>query len=109
MSTPKPEIVLVTGGNTGIGYETVKALLESPKSYHILLGSRSLPKAHTAIERLKTEIPGLMNTVEALQVDLDSDESIEAAFETVKKEHGVIDVLLNNAGWTQHFLGRNKS
>ncbi|MCJ1479478.1 hypothetical protein MMC13_008164 [Lambiella insularis] len=44
----------VTGGNNGIGYETVKALLESDKPHHILV-----------------------------QIDLTSDESIEAAFEQV--------------------------
>lgn len=91
-------IVLVTGGNNGIGYETVKALLESNKSYHVLMGSRSLEKAKTAIEALKNECPDTTNTVEALQLDLTSDESIEKAFEQVKAGHGYIDVLINNAG-----------
>jgi len=92
------KIVLVTGGNNGIGYETVKALLESEKSYHVLLGSRSLEKAKTAIDNLKKEVPDTSNTVEILQVDLTSDESIERAFETVKSNYGYIDVLINNAG-----------
>jgi NAD(P)-dependent dehydrogenase (short-subunit alcohol dehydrogenase family) len=91
-------IVLVTGGNNGIGFETVKALLESTKPYHILMGSRSLAKAQTAIETLKSEVPETSNTVEILQVDLTSDESIEKAFEQVKSKHGYLDVLINNAG-----------
>ena len=95
------EIVLVTGGNNGIGYETVKALLESEKPYHVLMGSRSVEKAQTAIENLKKEVPDATNTVEVLQVDLTSDESIEKAFEQVKSSHGYIDVLINNAG--MHF------
>ena len=93
-----PKIVLVTGGNNGIGYETVKALLQSEKAYHVLLGSRSPEKAKLAIETLHKECPELTNTVEAIQVDLTSDESIEKAFEQVKASSGHIDVLINNAG-----------
>ena len=93
-----PKVVLVTGGNNGIGYETVKALLQSDKPYHILLGSRSLEKAKLAIETLHKECPESTNTVEVVQVDLTSDESIEKAFEQVKASSGRIDVLINNAG-----------
>ncbi|KAF7983743.1 hypothetical protein HWV62_19713 [Athelia sp. TMB] len=92
------KIILVTGGNNGIGYETVKAFLESDKPYHVLLGSRSLEKAKLAIEVLHKECPGSTNTVEAVQVDLTSDESIEKAFEQVKASPGHIDALINNAG-----------
>jgi NAD(P)-dependent dehydrogenase (short-subunit alcohol dehydrogenase family) len=92
------KVVLVTGGNNGIGYETVKALLQSDKAYHVLLGSRSLEKAKLAIEALYKECPESTNTVEAVQVDLTSDESIEKAFEQVKASPGHIDALINNAG-----------
>jgi len=92
------KVVLVTGGNNGIGYETVKALLQSDKAYHVLLGSRSLEKAKLAIETLYKECPESTNTVEAVQVDLTSDQSIEKAFEQVKASPGHIDTLINNAG-----------
>ena len=91
-----PKIVLVTGGNHGIGYETVKALLQSSKSYHVLLGSRSLEKANTAVATLRQL--GTSNTVEVVQLDMTSDASIESAFEQVKSNHGRVDVLINNAG-----------
>lgn len=93
-----PTTVFVTGGNNGIGYETVKALLQSEKSHHVLLGSRSLEKAKNAVDQLRSECPGLSNTVEIVQVDLTSDESIEKAYEQVKSSHGYIDTLVNNAG-----------
>jgi NAD(P)-dependent dehydrogenase (short-subunit alcohol dehydrogenase family) len=93
-----PKVVLVTGGNNGIGYETVKAFLQSDKAYHVLLGSRSLEKAKLAIETLHKECPESTNTVEAVQLDLTSDESIEKAFEQVKASPGHIDALINNAG-----------
>ena len=98
MIMASPKVVLVTGGNNGIGYETVKALLQSEKPYQILLGSRSLEKAKLAIETLHKEFPESTNTVEVVQVDLTSDESIEKAFEQVKASSGHIDVLINNAG-----------
>ena len=93
-----PKVVLVTGGNNGIGYETVKAFLQSDIAYYVLLGSRSLEKAKLAIETLHKECPESTNTVEAVQVDLTSDKSIEKAFERVKTSPGHIDALINNAG-----------
>ena len=92
------KIALVTGGNSGIGYETVKALLQSEKPYHVLLGSRSVDKGKLALETLRKECPESTNTVEMIQVDLTSDESIEKAFEQVKSSSGRVDALINNAG-----------
>ena len=76
--------VLVTGANNGLGYETVKAFLQSEKPHHIFLGSRSLEKGKLALEKLRAEVPGTASTVEVLAVDLSNDQSIENAFEQVK-------------------------
>lgn len=92
------KVILVTGGNSGIGYEAVKAFLQSQKPYHILLGSRSAEKGKFAVESLNKEVPESKNTVEVLEVDLESDDSIEKAFEQVKKSPGSLDALVNNAG-----------
>lgn len=91
-------IIFITGGNTGIGYETVKALFQSGKAYHVLMGSRSLEKAKTAIDTLQQEVPQTTSTIEAVQIDVLDDDSIEKAFETVKARHDHIDSLINNAG-----------
>lgn len=93
-----PKIVLVTGGNGGIGYEAVKAFFEAEKPYHIFMGSRSLQKATEAIKEIQNECPMANNKIEPLQLDLTSDESIESAFEKVKSGPGYIDALVNNAG-----------
>lgn len=93
-----PKIILVTGGNTGLGYEIVKALLESAKPYHVLLGSRSVEKGNAAVEKLKGDISELKNNVEVVPVDLASDESIEAACEYIRSTFGRLDALVNNAG-----------
>lgn len=94
MTTRK--VVMITGGNTGIGFETVKAFLQSPKPYHILMGSRSLDKANAAIATLKEEVPETKSIVEAVQVDLRSDESIEKVYQQVKSSPGRLDILINN-------------
>lgn len=92
------KVALITGGNNGIGYETVKALLQSKRPYHLLVGSRSPEKGKLAIEKLHKECPEATNTLELLQVDLTSDESIGKAFQQVKASPGHVDVLINNAG-----------
>jgi NAD(P)-dependent dehydrogenase (short-subunit alcohol dehydrogenase family) len=96
MSTKK--IVLITGGNTGIGFETAKALYKESTAYDILIGTRSLEKGEAAIASLKNEIPDSASTVSAVQVDIESDDSIKKAFDHVSSKYGKIDVLVNNAG-----------
>lgn len=92
------QVVLVTGATNGIGYETIKAFLQSPNPYHVYLGSRSLQKGNDALQKIRAELPDASNTVELLQLDVNSDESIEKAAEVVEKGQGRLDVLINNAG-----------
>ncbi|KAL2863260.1 uncharacterized protein BJX67DRAFT_265183 [Aspergillus lucknowensis] len=98
-----PYVVFVTGGNNGIGYEAVKAFYESPKPYHILMGSRSIDRAEAAVKKLNEEVPNSSNTVEIVQLDLVSDESIQKATEQISKSPGRLDALVNNAGATFDF------
>ena len=93
-------ITLITGGNTGIGYETVKALYMSSQPHTILMGSRSLDKAKEAISKLKSQVPDSKSTVIPLQIDIEDDASIDNAFKEVESKHGRVDTLLNNAGKT---------
>ena len=88
----------ITGGNTGIGYEAIKALYASSQPYTILMGSRSLEKAKDAISKLKNEVAESKSEVEAIQIDIEDDASIEKAFEAVKSKYGRLDTLVNNAG-----------
>ncbi|KIP08126.1 hypothetical protein PHLGIDRAFT_70021 [Phlebiopsis gigantea 11061_1 CR5-6] len=86
-------VVIVTGGNTGIGKETVKALLEH--NAKVYLAARSRAKAEAAIADLKTATG---KEAIFLELDLSSLASVRrAAEEFLSKEHE-LHVLFNNAG-----------
>jgi NAD(P)-dependent dehydrogenase (short-subunit alcohol dehydrogenase family) len=91
-------IVFITDGNTGIGYETVKALYASPQAHTILMGSRSLDKTVEAISTLKSEVPETNSEVIPSQIDIEDNASIEKAFAEVSSKYHRIDALVNNAG-----------
>ncbi|KAJ6110432.1 hypothetical protein N7486_002667 [Penicillium sp. IBT 16267x] len=91
------KIVFITGANTGIGFETAKALATSDQSYIILMGARSLEKLQKAIATAQ-ELPESSSQFVPIQVDIEHDDSIKRAFSEVQAKYGRIDVLINNAG-----------
>ncbi|KAI1069510.1 hypothetical protein LB507_008557 [Fusarium sp. FIESC RH6] len=90
------KLVLVTGANTGLGFQIVKAICGSDKGYEVLVGGRSIEKAEQAVKDLKNEFPA--SHLHAIQVDIEDDTSIASAFEYVKGKYGKLDALINNAG-----------
>lgn len=92
-------LVLVTGGNQGLGYYAIQQL-SSTNKYHILMGSRNLSKAEQAIKTLTDDKSANANpsNVEAIQIEMSSDESIHAAAKTVEEKYGRLDILIPNAG-----------
>lgn len=84
---------LVTGANKSIGFEVVRQLAQ--KGIYVYLGSRNLENGLEAINTLKAE--GL-NNVEAIELDITSDESVKKARTEIGKKTELLDILINNAG-----------
>jgi len=91
-------IIFITGANTGLGFETVKSLCQSPKAYTILLGGRSIEKANAATKQLQNEFPNSASIIKTVQIDIEDDDSISRAFDHVASQYGRLDILVNNAG-----------
>ncbi|KAI0970921.1 NAD(P)-binding protein [Xylaria arbuscula] len=88
-------LALITGANSGIGFEVANQLLANG-SFHVLLGARSQEKGRAAIAELQSRnLPG---TVELLHLDVADEKSVAAAAKAVKEKHGRLDALVNNAG-----------
>ncbi|KAI0403603.1 NAD(P)-binding protein [Xylaria palmicola] len=97
MATDK-KIILITGGNTGLGLEAVKALCQSQQAYEIIIGCRTISKGEDAISESKKQFPQTASALSTLQVDLESDGSLEAAVSAISSRYGRLDVLINNGG-----------
>jgi NAD(P)-dependent dehydrogenase (short-subunit alcohol dehydrogenase family) len=90
MVEPKQnKIVLVTGGNRGIGYAIAQGLLA--KGYQVIITARSFDNAKQAAEKL----PG---NVIPVALDISNDGSIEQALANLNQSIDRLDVLVNNAG-----------
>ena len=84
------KVIIVTGGNSGLGYESVKAFAE--KGAEVILASRSTEKGNAA----KSEMGDTKGKIVAMPLDLMELASIQRFAETFKKQYNRLDVLLNN-------------
>ena len=91
----KARVALVTGANSGTGFETARMLAEHGAS--VLLGCRNHDSAVQAAQRIRGTVPGAHVTV--IDLDLASLDSVRAAAEQVHSQHGRLDLLINNAGF----------
>jgi NAD(P)-dependent dehydrogenase (short-subunit alcohol dehydrogenase family) len=84
---------IVTGANTGLGFETAKAL--ASKGAHVVLAVRNLDKGRAAADLIGARTGG---DVAIQELDLTSLDSIRAAADQLRSEYDTIDLLINNAG-----------
>ena len=87
-------VAVVTGGNSGIGYEAALAL--AGKGAHVILAARSAEKAQASAESIRRTHPGAAVEMMALDLsDLGSVRSFAAAFQ---QRFAALPLLINNAG-----------
>jgi NAD(P)-dependent dehydrogenase (short-subunit alcohol dehydrogenase family) len=80
-------IIVITGANRGIGYETARQLIDS--GHTVWMGARRADAGKSAAESLGGRF---------LQLDATDEESVHDSAERVRNESGHVDVLINNAG-----------
>ena len=85
-------VAVVTGGNSGIGVESVRALIDA--GCFVVLCSRNKEAGTKALE----EIGAPSGRARVQQLDLADLESVKAACEEISATEGSVALLLNNAG-----------
>ena len=89
----KGKLYLITGGNSGIGFEAAKML--NSAGADITIACRNLDKGREAVEKLNA-IEG--TKIELIQLDLADLSSVRKAADEVRTRYSKIDGLINNAG-----------
>ena len=81
------QVVLITGASSGMGKETAKTLIE--EGYTVYAAARRVEKM-ADLEKLGG-IP--------IKMDVTKEEDVIAAVEQIERNHGGVDILINNAGF----------
>lgn len=79
--------VIITGGSTGIGYETARQLIS--KGAKVVICSRN----KSEIEKAAKEIGAI-----GLQADISNEDEVKALFKEANEKLGGLNVIINNAG-----------
>lgn len=90
------KVILVTGGNIGLGMETVLQLSKHNPA-HIFLAARTESKALAAIEEIRKAVPDAA-PITFLSLDLSSFDSIKKAVVDFHAQSDQLHILINNAG-----------
>nr|MBI1228794.1 SDR family NAD(P)-dependent oxidoreductase [Cytophagales bacterium] len=87
-------IIIVTGANSGLGYETALALAK--KGAKMIMACRSSSKATIAKEKIQQQVPNA--DLEVMEIDLSSLQSVRKFAKAFQAKYKTLDVLINNAG-----------
>jgi NAD(P)-dependent dehydrogenase (short-subunit alcohol dehydrogenase family) len=88
------KIVIVTGANSGLGYEATRALAK--RGAHVIMACRSADKAEDAARQIRSETPAADLAIMAL--DLASLDSVRRFAQDVMQQVKTLNLLINNAG-----------
>lgn len=99
---PTKQIVLVTGGNTGLGYEACLHIATQPNT-HLILTGRDAQRVHDAANKVRT-VADPTSTVEEGVLDLGSLGAVRTYCEQLLKREDLLEIaaILCNAGVQVH-------
>ena len=87
-------VAIVTGSNSGIGFETARVLAE--KGADVVMACRNLAKANPKAEEIRNANPGA--NIEVMELDLSDLSSVSTFADAFRAKHSRLDLLINNAG-----------
>ena len=99
------KVIIVAGGNSGLGYESLKAFAQN--GAEVVMASRSIEKGEIAKEEILSVNPEAK--VKVMQLDLMDLSKVKKFSERFKEKYERLDVLLNNAGimFSPYFLTKD--
>lgn len=89
------KIAVVTGANTGLGFQTTVALVK--EGYHVVMACRDQDKANQAINKI-TVLNNHVADVEFMKLDLEDLSSVSSFVDIYNSKYTHLDLLVNNAG-----------
>ena len=94
ITSQKGRLAIVTGANTGLGFETALALAK--KDLKVILACRNTVKAEKAQHHILRKLPNA--DLEIMQVDLSRLKSVRDFAKNFLSKYNHLDILINNAG-----------
>ena len=94
LQSQKGKTILVTGGNSGIGYYAALALAKVGAD--VIIAGRNAKRVDQAVRDIKAE--GIEGSINAGIVDLASLKSVQEYAEQFRTKYSRLNVLINNAG-----------
>ncbi len=85
----KDQVVLVTGGGSGIGYTIAQQFLNFGAK--VVIASRKIEKIEKAVQQLGANCKGMI-------LDIRQPEQVDEVIKNIIGEYGKLDILINNAG-----------
>lgn len=86
------QVALITGGGRGLGFEMAQALADA--GAHVILNGRTAATLDRAVEAIRARD----GSAEAAAFDISDRDAQHAAINNVEKNHGRLDILINNVG-----------
>lgn len=90
----RDKIIIVTGANSGLGYETSREL--AAKGARVIMACRNKSRGELAAARIKDKLPTALLTV--MKLDLADLAQIERFARRFRGAYGRLHILINNAG-----------